>query len=447
MTFRPLHHICAKKGWINDPNGLIKFKGKYHIFFQHHPYSNEWGPMHWGHVVSEDLIHYEHLPHALTPGDKMDRDGCFSGSSIVVEDTLYLVYTGFILDKENESNNRQIQCLAFSKDGVNFTKHGVIIDSNQLPDEFLKTDFRDPSIFKENDTYYLLAASKRKTGGGAILLYKSKDLYNWEFVNDILTHNSEGKMIECPDYVKDLDLLLYCEQDFPLESTHCFNIHSTEYVLGKFDESYKFQESNKKTLVDYGFDYYAPQVIKDGNIMIAWLNMWDRNNPSSVDDFAGQLSVPRKIRIEEGLLLQEPIIYGTKTRELNIKEIVEGNILVGTIKLDVEELKSLNFELRVGENEKTLFYLKDDEFYFDRSSSGIQLSGAEKDELSLKGIRKMPYRKAKKTEICLVFDRNSIEIFVNGISSSNVIYPSETSDKYTLKIISKSARFIEYKCE
>ena len=101
----------------------------------------------------------------------------------------------------------------------------------------------------------------------------------------------------------------------------------------------------------------------------------------------------------------------------------------------------------MGENEKTLFYLKDDEFYFDRSKSGIQILGAEKDELSLKGIRKMPYRKAEKTEICLVFDKNSIEIFVNGISSSNIIYPQNSSDKYVLNIGCKNGSFIEYKCE
>ena len=447
MSFRPLHHITGKQGWINDPNGLVKFKGKYHIFYQHHPYSNEWGPMHWGHVVSEDLIHFEYLPYALIPGDACDRDGCFSGSSLVVNDTLYVAYTGFIWNKEDESFNRQIQCLASSIDGVNFIKHGTIIDSDQLPEQYLTTDFRDPKLFEKDGLYYIIVTAKKKTGGGSLLLYKSIDLHSWEFVNDILTHNSEGKMIECPDYIQDLDLLLYSEQDFPSESDHCLNIHSCEYVLGKFNEQYKFIESGNKTLIDHGFDFYAPQVISDGHIMIAWFNMWDRNNPSSVDGFAGQLTIPRKIKIVDGELLQEPVIYGKKTRELNILDRIEGNLLVGTLKLEVEQLTSLNFELRMGENEKTLFYLKDDEFYFDRSKSGIQILGAEKDELSLKGIRKMPYRKAEKTEICLVFDKNSIEIFVNGISSSNIIYPQNSSDKYVLNIGCKNGSFIEYKCE
>ena len=88
-SHKPIFHITADKGWINDPNGIVKFQGKYHVFYQHHPYSCVWGPMHWGHVVSDNLLHWTYLPYALVPGDEFDRDGCFSGSSLVVGDTLY----------------------------------------------------------------------------------------------------------------------------------------------------------------------------------------------------------------------------------------------------------------------------------------------------------------------------------------------------------------------
>ena len=91
MNNKPIFHITGEKGWINDPNGVVKYKGQYHVFYQHHPYSNEWGPMHWGHVVSDDLIHWKYLPYALVPGDSFDKDGCFSGTSLVVDDTLYIV--------------------------------------------------------------------------------------------------------------------------------------------------------------------------------------------------------------------------------------------------------------------------------------------------------------------------------------------------------------------
>ena len=88
--YRLGYHIMPKSGWINDPNGFSYFNGYYHIFYQHYPYAPEWGPMHWGHARSKDLVHWETLPIALTPGDTEDKDGCFSGTGIVKDDTLYL---------------------------------------------------------------------------------------------------------------------------------------------------------------------------------------------------------------------------------------------------------------------------------------------------------------------------------------------------------------------
>lgn len=445
MSYRPIHHITGKQGWINDPNGLVKFKGEYHVFFQHHPYSNCWGPMHWGHVVSKDLINFKYLPNALTPGDEFDKSGCFSGTAIVIDDTLYLAYTGFICILEDETKNRQITCLASSKDGINFTKHGAIIDTDQIPEGYLTTDFRDPKIFIKDNIYYIIVTAKKKTGGGSLLLFKSIDLFHWDLIGDILTRNSDGEMIECPEYVQDLDLLIFAEQNFPTENDHCNNVHSSEYIIGDFNKDFKFVERGEKTLVDYGFDFYAPQVIQDGHYLIGWLDMWGRNQPSAVDNFAGQLTIPRKLTVVDNILLQEPVIYGSLTRKINGNKHIEGNIEVGVLKLEIENLKELSFQLRVGEGEVTKFYLKDDYFYFDRSNSGIYLHGDEKDEMSLSSIRKMPYRKLKITEICMVFDKNSIEIFVNGISMSNLVYPKHESDKYILDLDCDSITLEEYK--
>ena len=121
-TKSPKFHITGKQGWINDPNGLIYFNGKYHAFYQYHPYDTVWGPMHWGHMVSEDLTNWEYLPVALTPGGIGDKNGCFSGSAIVHNGKMYLMYTGFEENQGGESI-RQLQCLAESEDGVTFKKH------------------------------------------------------------------------------------------------------------------------------------------------------------------------------------------------------------------------------------------------------------------------------------------------------------------------------------
>ena len=444
MNHKPVFHITGERGWINDPNGLVKFKGRYHIFFQHHPYGTEWGPMHWGHVVSDDLLHFEYLPYALVPGDSFDKDGCFSGSSLVKDGKLYVAYTGFI-DNKNPDDIRQIQCLASSEDGIHFKKHGVIIDETLLPKEFKPCDFRDPKLYFKDGYYYILVMAKKVVGNGSILLFKSLDLQKWEFVSDVLTHDSEGTMLECADYQSDLELLLYSEQNFPADNEHCLNIHSCEYEIGTFNKDHKFIAKGEKRLVDYGFDFYAPQVLEDGHYLIAWMDMWDRNNPTAKYGFAGMLTVPRKITVKDGILLQKPVIFGDLCEKIDIKNTYTGRMSVGTIELQIEDLKSLSIDLRKGENEVTKFYLKDGEFFFDRSHSGEAIVGAEKDPLSLAGIRKMPYTKKDKDEIFIVMDKYSIEIFVNGISMTNTVYPKKDSDGLEIALNAGQANLSLYK--
>ena len=336
--FKPIFHITGEKGWINDPNGFSFFQGKYHIFFQHHPYSNVWGPMHWGHVVSSDLLHFEYLPIALTPGDPYDKNGCFSGSALVKDDTLYLVYTGFILVPENEEHNQQIQCLASSKDGIHFEKHGVIISSEQLPSGYKTTDFRDPKVFEKDGTFYLLACSRKKEGHGSILLFRSKDLKNWEFLNDILTHDSEGEMIECVDYDKDLNLLLYSEQNFPSESEHCLNVHACEYEVGHFDSSWKFISQGEKTLLDYGFDFYAAQCanqnqFENAAVLTAWASCPDYTYPPTDEEgWANLLTLPRVLTIEDGKLMQRPVPAAKELRGELLFEARKGTIISNTLR-------------------------------------------------------------------------------------------------------------------
>ena len=117
LRWYPQYHIAAPTGWVNDPNGFCFFGGQYHFFYQHYPYGVEWGPMHWGHVVSKDLVHWEHLPIALFPDRDYDNDGVFSGSGIEKDGKFYLMYTGNIFVPED--THLQKQCLAVSDDGVN----------------------------------------------------------------------------------------------------------------------------------------------------------------------------------------------------------------------------------------------------------------------------------------------------------------------------------------
>ena len=117
--YKPEEHFTAEIGWSNDPNGVVYFRGEYHLFYQFYPYDSAWGPMHWGHAKSKDLIHWEHLPVALAPDQDYDRSGCFSGSAIVKDDRLWIMYTGHI---DEEGSIRQLQNIAYSDDGIHFTK-------------------------------------------------------------------------------------------------------------------------------------------------------------------------------------------------------------------------------------------------------------------------------------------------------------------------------------
>lgn len=139
---RQNYHFMAQTGWINDPNGLIYYKGRYHLFFQYNPYYGFWDYMHWGHAVSEDLVHWEYLPLALAPSESYDdhmRGGCFSGSAIEHDGKLFLMYTG----TKNDGNGfEQSQCIAYSEDGIHFEKYEgnpVITAPPNVPKDFFVT--------------------------------------------------------------------------------------------------------------------------------------------------------------------------------------------------------------------------------------------------------------------------------------------------------------------
>ena len=197
--FRQDYHFMAETGWINDPNGLIYFKGKYHFFYQYNPYSGFWDCMHWGHAVSEDMIHWEYLPLALAPSEVYDdhlKGGCFSGSAIEHDGKLFLIYTGTC---NNGNGFEQAQCIAYSEDGIHFEKYEgnpVITAPEGVPTDL----FRDPKVWKHDDTYYVVCGAS-KNGFAQARLYKSTDMFHWEFVNVLAESRGEwGYMWECPDF-------------------------------------------------------------------------------------------------------------------------------------------------------------------------------------------------------------------------------------------------------
>ena len=437
----PAFHVTGETGWINDPNGLIFYKGQYHAFFQYHPHDTKWGPMHWGHVVSDDLTNWKYLPVALTPGDDCDKNGCFSGTAILHDGRMWLMYTGFIENQGGESI-RQVQCLAESSDGITFKKHGIVIGEKHLPEGYAPCDFRDPKVWLHDGFFWCVVAARKVEGRGRILLYKSKDLFNWEFISDIFGTDSAGTMIECPDYNEELGYLLFCEQFQPSENGIHLNVHTCRYCVGKIDYSTGLFNEESRGIVDYGFDVYAPQTFAGKPVFMGWLNMWDRNVPSEKYGFAGMLTAARKLSIKDARLYQEPVVNVAEAAHKTLGcEKLTDRVKRGVITIKADRLEELELKMRVGGENYTSLTLVGGEWVFDRSKSGEAISGVEKDEDSLNGIRRMPFSGKEEITLTVVMDDYSVEIFEDGRSLTSTIYPPEDADVLELTVKAENAQY------
>ncbi|MBO5622498.1 MAG: glycoside hydrolase family 32 protein, partial [Butyrivibrio sp.] len=312
---RPLFHVTAPVGWINDPNGFSEYQGYYHLFYQYHPYSTHWGPMHWGHVRTQDFIKWEKLPVALAPDTEYDCEGCFSGSAVTLKDGRHLLmYTSVnkVQDPEGEIQFRQQQSIAIG-DGCNYEKIDAnpVIGTAMIPKENSKTDFRDPKIIEENGKYYALVGSRPKDGSGEILLFESTDLKTWEYCTVVdRCMNEYGRMWECPDYFE-LDktqILIVSPQDMEGDGGEFHPGNGTVLFIGRKKSDLSFERKSVQTL-DFGMDFYAPQTLlsKDGRrILIGWMQNWDTCNVGNEERMIyGQMTIPRELTISDGRVCQK----------------------------------------------------------------------------------------------------------------------------------------------
>ncbi|WP_222887785.1 glycoside hydrolase family 32 protein [Enterobacter sp. C2] len=299
LRWYPRYHLAARAGWMNDPNGLVWFDGWYHAFYQHHPYSTQWGPMHWGHARSQDLVHWEHLPVAIAPEGPEDKDGCFSGSAVVDGDTLALIYTGhkFHGDADNEDNLYQVQCLATSQDGIHFARQGIVVDTPPGVHHF-----RDPKVWCEGESWYMIVGA-RAGETGQVRLYRSADLRQWQ-EEGVLDEAEAGMgfMWECPDFftLGDKHVLMFSPQGMAAHGFKNRNLFQSGYLLGDWQPGQPFVRAGEFVEMDHGHDFYAPQsfLTPDGRrIVIGWLDMWESPLPEQQDGWAGMLSLPRELSL------------------------------------------------------------------------------------------------------------------------------------------------------
>ena len=202
-------HLKAPGDWINDPNGFIYYKGKYHLFYQYFPCAPVWGTMHWGHAVSDDLVHWKHLGIALFPTKSYDRNGVFSGSALEIDGRMNLYYTAVRYQKENPENTNvivdglceQSQAMISSDDGLSFDnfngKRQIIPPVTDLNIGH-PYECRDPKVWKEQGRFYMCLASTYKKETGVLLIYTSEDGKEWTYLNR-LQDKQLGTILECPD--------------------------------------------------------------------------------------------------------------------------------------------------------------------------------------------------------------------------------------------------------
>ncbi len=433
---RPDFHLSVRTGWLNDPNGFSYYRGEYHLFYQYYPYESKWGSMHWGHAVSKDLLHWEYLPAALAPDEKYDKDGCFSGSAVVLPDGRHLLmYTGVV--KEHQADDVfcdvQTQCLAVG-DGVDYEKYGMnpVLDWRDLPKGASRYDFRDPKMWQEKDgTYYCVAGNRPADGSGQILLYMSKDGFKWEFKSILAAnHNRFGKMWECPDFFE-LDgtwVLLTSPQDMLPKGFEYHNGNGTLCLIGDYDrETYTFKEK-KDQAVDYGIDFYAPQTVlsPDGRrIMIGWMQNWDACNLRSPEEpWFGQMSIPRELSVKNGRLYQWPIreldrMRSNKTEHRNIS-------FSGTISLDGVKGRRVDMELALRPGDEENLYRKFAVRFAQNEQYQTSLSFRPRESIlkvdrKFSGSRRAIIHQRRclvnstggRIKMRIILDRFSVEVFVN----------------------------------
>jgi beta-fructofuranosidase len=295
------YHYRPKKGWINDPNGLVYFQGYYHVFYQHAPdFEVPWKqPMHWGHARTKDFINWEELPVALYPDCEYDNNGCWSGTAIVKDGVLYLLYAS-VHTPEGSKEKIQTVSVAYSADGIHFEKYS----GNPVIDHYPADggpDFRDPAVCRIGDKYYcVMASGNPETKTGRLLLYKSDDIFNWKYVG-IMSEWANCKYTECPSCMSAGDSFLLTASVCPLDRRHYFSV-----MLGKFENEQFSIDCIAE--VDKGPDQYAGQAFQDHegrNLLISWIPGWKYKAYAQTD--VGCMSVPREIKLVNGKIIAYPV--------------------------------------------------------------------------------------------------------------------------------------------
>ncbi|AQW59793.1 glycoside hydrolase family 32 protein [Vibrio owensii] len=311
--YRPTWHFAPQFGLLNDPNGLAHFAGEYHLFYQWNPKACAHGAKAWGHATSKDLIHWQHQPLALAPTENYETHGCYSGSGLVVDGVLELFYTGNV--KFEQGGRTAYQCRATLEAGKQAEKQGIVLD---LPQGY-SGHVRDPKVWLHDGEYYMVLGAEDLDYKGKVLLYRSSDRKQWQFVGEVFgdgcnQHQSDDFMLECPDLfpIGDQYALITCPKNWLEVDGRKVETFDVTYHLGQLDYPTAGFEHGEGVLMDHGFDFYAPQTFEDEQgrrILFGWMGKPDEfesYQPTIEFGWIHQMTCPRELILQDGRLLQKP---------------------------------------------------------------------------------------------------------------------------------------------
>lgn len=307
--YRLGYHMMPPCGWMNDPNGLVRFGGKYHLYYQYNPFDTHSGTMYWGHFVSDDLISYEDAGVAIAP--KEAYESIFSGGAIEDGGAITALYT---LHYEQGDFQKEEVYKAVSADGQCFSNEVCVFDNGRLPANLSRTDFRDPCPVKIGSKFYVFLGGKDMLlNKGVIIVLGGNSLNKLEYEFYIGPFPELGDMGECPSYFKigDKDVLVASGCHVHERDNDFMNINASVFIVGEFDfENGKMAVDFIKE-IDKGDTFYAPQFVRgvDEPVMIGWLEMWNKPYPTRDmgHGWVGAFSVPRKLEYKDGDIFQQPV--------------------------------------------------------------------------------------------------------------------------------------------
>ncbi len=468
--YRPVYHHTPLYGWMNDPNGLVYKDGEYHLYFQYNPYGSRWGNMHWGHSVSKDLVHWEHLDPAIA----RDTLGQIFSGSVVVDannsagygkDALIAFYTSA------SDEHGQIQCMAYSTDnGRTYTKY----EKNPIltPFDGLR-DFRDPKVFwyEPAQKWYMIVSADKN-----MRFYSSADLKQWEYLSQFGEgYGVQPNQFECPDFVQ---LPVDGNKDnmkwvmiVNINPGCLFGGSATEYFVGTFDGK-EFKCDNDKSVtkwLDFGKDHYATVCFSntgDRVIAVPWMSNWQYANITPIRQNRGANALPRELSLYSkggevymaANVAKEVEALRKETRKVDnfslkgeqtISDVVAAEECAFEVEVDVTPGKSqtVGFDLVNDKGEKTKIYLdmKSGRIVMDRSESGLVAFGEKSEphfkenhdrrktesvnyvnDFALGTWAPLSLCEGKTYHLNVFVDKCSVEIFVDGgrIAMTNLVFPT-----------------------